>query len=81
MENIPSYLDFFLKIKAYFKDAMEYLEDTDIDRYFGTEEAVFEISTRYSKYVERLQKNDATIEQMMIGGASSVANCLSLMYE
>jgi len=28
------------------------------------------------------EKNvDATIEQMMIGGASSVANCLSLMYE
>ena len=73
--------DFSDKVKESFKKDNSFLTDEEVDKYFGTEEAKKEILYSYSSALKRYKSGEITYNVFMIGCVSSVAFCLTYMYE
>lgn len=78
-EKAPTYEEFFQAVKKSFWGGWRSLSEEEVDRYLATEEAQSELK-RYSGYLARFNAGEITRNVFMVGGVSSVANCLILLY-
>ena len=74
----PTYDEFYNEVKRYFWLMWPRLPEEEVDRYLKEEEE--HIKEKYYTLSKRLEYGEINTEVFMIGGASSIANCLQLMY-
>ena len=81
MENKePSYEEFEKEVTKYFRDDWTTLSDKQVAEYIKGKEAQEVISNRYKDYLKRYRDGEISYNVFMVGGASSVGNCLVYMY-
>ena len=64
-----------------FRKSNRCLEDEDIERYLKTDEAKKVIRDAYNSDIKKYKSGEFTYEVFTIGCVSSVAYCLTYMYE
>ncbi len=81
MEKYPekTFENFYKAVKESFKRSEPRLDEKEVDRYLKSEEE--SIKDDYEMNVGEFNRGEITEAQFWIGGVSTVANCLSLMYE
>ncbi|NLY72078.1 MAG: hypothetical protein GX079_00105 [Tissierellia bacterium] len=74
----PSYDEFYNEVKRYFWLMWPRLPEEEVDRYLKEEEKY--VKTAYFDNLEEFDSGEINRRTFLIGGASSIANCLQLMY-
>ncbi|MQW23896.1 MULTISPECIES: hypothetical protein [unclassified Lactococcus] len=74
----PTYQEFIDAIKALFKKSWSSLSDDEINQFFEQEKEYLEV--QYTQNCKEFDTGEITEEQFRIGGVSSVAYCLELLY-
>ena len=77
-EVAPTYEEFYKEVKEGFRFWWDNLSEKEVDDYLHSEEE--KIRRDYQSYLRRFNKGEIDRKTCMIGGASSVAYCLQLMY-
>lgn len=77
-EVAPTYEEFYKEVKKEFWSGWKKLSEKEVDDYLHSEEE--EIRHDYQSYLRRFNKGEIDRKTFMIGGASSVAYCLQLLY-
>jgi hypothetical protein len=79
-EVAPTYEEFYKEVKEGFRFWWKSLSEKEVDDYLHSEEAQEEIKYRYNENLNEFNKGEIDRKTFMIGGASSVAYCLQMMY-
>lgn len=77
-EVAPTYEEFYKEVKKEFWGDWDNLSEKEVDDYLHSEEK--KIHRDYQSYLRRFNKGEIDRKTFMIGGASSVAYCLQLLY-
>ena len=77
-EGAPTYEEFYKEVKEGFRFWWKSLSEKEVDDYLHSEEE--KIRRDYQTYLNEFNKGEIDRKTFMIGGASSVAYCLQMMY-
>ena len=77
-EVAPTYEEFYKEVKEGFRFWCDNLSEKEVDDYLHSEEE--KIRRDYQTNLNEFNKGEIDRKTFMIGGASSVAYCLQLMY-
>ena len=77
-EVAPTYEEFYKEVKKEFWGDWDNLSEKEVDDYLQSEEG--KIRRDYQTNLDKFNKCEIDRKTFMIGGASSVAYCLQLLY-
>lgn len=73
-----TYAEFVEAIKIKFKKSWPSLSENEVEQFIEQEKEY--IGVQYAEKIEKLANGEITEEQFRVGGVSSVAYCLELLY-
>ena len=78
---MPSLEEFTNAVKEYFQVGWWSLSAEQVDNYIRSEEAQEQILDQYNQSKKKYESGKTTREQILVGTASSIGNCLVYMYD